>query len=73
MDGWMDGLVGPDGQILIFKSFSTVWQSFLDNGRVIMKAVVPCLQLKRFLPPVGIKPRTARSADQCLIHKTTGS
>ena len=45
-----------------FMSFSAVFQSYEDDGKVIMKggcAMKPCLHLKRFLPLKRIEPRTA--------------
>ena len=56
-------------------SFSTVYRSYLDDGRVIMRAVLSgtYIQLKRFPPPAGMKTRTARSVGQRLTHRATGT
>ena len=45
--GWMDRWATYD-----FTSFSTVFQSYQDDGRVIMKdhAMEPSLHLKSFVP-----------------------
>ncbi|MEW8486024.1 MAG: hypothetical protein AB2705_12670, partial [Candidatus Thiodiazotropha sp.] len=37
-----------------------------DNERLC--AMESCLGLKRFLPPVGLKPGSARSAGQCFTY-----
>ena len=52
MDGWMD---------LDFTSLSTVFQSYQDDGWVIMK---DCLQWAQR----GHEPATARSVGQRLTH-----
>ena len=53
-----------------FTSFSTVFQSYLDDGQMIMKS---CMQgnpftVKKFSPPARIEPGTARSVGQRLTH-----
>ena len=48
-------------------SFSTVFQSYLDDGWVVMKGnerlcvMGPCLRLQRYLPQAKLGPRTAGS------------
>ena len=45
--------------------FSKVFQSYQDDGKGIMKGCVqwnPNLPLERFPPPLGIEPRSTRSA-----------
>ena len=53
-----------------YTSFSTAFQSYQDDGQMIMKgyAMEPCLQLKRSLPQAGLYPRTARSVGQRLTY-----
>ena len=50
MDGWMS---------CDFASFATVFQSYQDDGWVIMKGCVQ--RLKIFPPPAGLEPKTAKS------------
>ena len=66
IDGWMTS---------DFTSFSTEFQSYQDDGRMIMKdcATEPRLWLKRSLPQVGIEPGIARSVGPRLTHWTTGA
>ena len=42
-----------------------------DNERLC--AMEPCLQLERFQPPVGLRPGTARLADQGLTCYATNA
>ena len=56
-------------------SSSTVFQSYQDDGQVIMKGCLqwnPIYDLK-YLPQVGLKPRTARSAGQSFTHWANGA
>ena len=61
MDGWMT---------CDFTSFSTVFQSYQDDGRMIMKG---CVQWKpvtteKISPQAGLELTTARSVGQRLTH-----
>ena len=53
-----------------FRSFSTVFHSYQDNGLMNEReyAMEPGLQLKRSLPFAGLKPRMARSEGQRLSY-----
>lgn len=55
LDGWMT---------CYYMSFSTVFHSYQDNGRVKrrLSAMEPCLELKRFSASSSLKSRRTRSA-----------
>ena len=61
MDGWM---------ICDFTSFSTVFQSYQDDGRMIMEGYVQwnLFTFNKIWPQAGLELWTARSAGQCLTH-----
>ena len=61
IDGWM---------ACDFTSFSTVFQSYQDNGYMIMKAVcnVTLFTVEKISPRVGLEPGTARSVGQRRIN-----
>ena len=62
----MDGLMTFD-----VMSFSTVFQSYQDDARVIMKrllAVEGRVWLERFLSQAELEPGAARSVGQGLTH-----
>ena len=47
---------------------------FCDDGLVIkLCATEPCLRLKRFLPPAGLRPQTDKLAGQWLSYLATGA
>ena len=57
---------------VIFNGISVIlgpWEGDNDS----MSATEPHLHQKRFSPPVSIKPGTARSAGQHLVHCVTGA
>ena len=61
-DGWMT---------CDFMSFSTLFQSYQDNGRMINErlcAVEPHFTVEKISPRAGLKPRTVRSVRQGLTH-----
>ena len=51
-------------------SFSTVFQSYQDDERLIMKGFVQWnpFTVEKILPPAGIELGTARSVGQRLTH-----
>ena len=51
-----------------FTSFSTVFQSYQDNGQMIMKAVCngTPFMIEKISPQVGLEPGTARSVRPAL-------
>ena len=53
-----------------FTSFSTVFQSYQDDGRVIMKGCVQCKpgHCWKELPSVEIEPGTTKSVGQLLTY-----
>ena len=56
-----------------FTFFSTVFQSYQDDGRMIMKVCVqwnPIYGLEDFAS-TGLEFRTAGLVDQCLSHRAT--
>ena len=57
-----------------FMSFSTVFQSYQDNERLIMKGSVQwnTVMVEKILSGAGIELGTARSTGQCLTHRATG-
>ena len=48
-------------------SFSTVFQSYQDNGRITPFTV------EKISPQAGIEPGTERSVGQCLTYRATGA
>ena len=58
-----------------FTSFSTVFQSYQDDERLIMKAVCngAPFTVEKILPRAGIELGTARSVGQRLTHLATGA
>ena len=60
-----------------FTSFSTVFQSYQDDGWMIMKIKLSAMESRlrstRSLPQVGLKLTTARSVGQCLTLRATGA
>ena len=65
LDGWMT---------CHFMPFSTVFRSYQDDERMILKAVCngTLFTVEKILPGAGLKLRTARSAGQRLTHGATG-
>ena len=66
-DGWM---------ICNFMSFSTVFESYQEDGQMIMKGCAqwnPVYSCEEYSPWVGLKLGTARSVGQCLTHWGTGA
>ena len=63
MAGWMDGWMTCD-----FMSFLTVFRSYQDDGRMIMKGCVQWNPVydKKISPRAGLELGTARSVGQCL-------
>ena len=53
-----------------FTSFSTVFQSYQDVGRMIIKAVYneSLFTVGKISPQAGLEPETARSVGQRLTH-----
>ena len=64
MDGWMT---------CDFTSFSTVFQSYQDDGQIIMKGCVQWNSVDGWenFPSSGARTRASRSVGQCLIHWAT--
>ena len=63
-----------DGRLAILRHLR-VFQSYQDDGLVIMEGLVQCnpaSRLKRVPPPAGLKPRIARSAGQRLAYFANG-
>ena len=59
-----------------FTSFSTVFQSYQDDGWVIMKGCVqwqPVNILKRFPPSLGMEPRNTQAMRDTLLNNTSSS
>ena len=65
IDVWMDGWM-----ICEFTSFSTVFQSYQDDGQTIMKSCVQwnLFTVEKILPRAVLELGTARSVGQSLIH-----
>ena len=66
MDGWMT---------CYFTSFSTVFQSYQDDVRIIIKGLcngVP-FTVGKVSPRAGLEPPTARSVGQRLTYWVTGT
>ena len=66
---WLDGWMTCD-----FTSFSTVFQSYQDDGRVIMKGLCnrTPFTVETFSASSGDRTRAARSVGQRLIYRATG-
>ena len=59
-DGWMDDLN--------LTSFSTVFQSYQDDGQMIMKGCMLLFTVDKNLPRAGAQTLDARSVGQRLTH-----
>ena len=61
VDGWMT---------CDFTSFLTVFLSYQDDGRLIMKSrgIETCLWFERFPPPAGLYPGMASSVGKHLTY-----
>ena len=64
-----------DGWLAIFTSFSTVFQSYQDDGRLIMKGCVQRNSVYGWedFASNGDRTRSARSVSQCITYWATGT